>query len=316
MTTRTPAPSSTGTAPAPTTAGAPTGRRVRSNPGRRRPWPLTVLIYLCALLFAGWVLIPVWFLVVSALTPSSSAGGFSFVPKAITVDNFSALLSGRTEGTSFGSESGSSRLVAAIGNSLLVAVVVVIVNLVVAGVAAYAMSRYPFRGSRAFQTSIIVSRVVPAIAVVGPIFAAMRILRLLDTPWALVISYNVVTLPLAILILKNYFDQLPVEVEEAARIDGAGRIQTLLLVVAPLARPGLVAAGVLVFLEAWSEFFYALVLTDQLTVPPLLVGFQSVQAFSWNSLAAATVLALLPPVVLVLIFQRYVVGALASGYDK
>ena len=99
-------------------------------------------------------------------------------------------------------------------------------------------------------------------------------------------------------------------------IDGASRIKTLWLIIVPIAKPGLVAAGVLIFLEAWSEFFYSLVLTNQLTVPSLLAGFQTVQQFNWNSLAAATVLALIPPVVLVLIFQKHVVGALAAGFDK
>lgn len=308
------------TTEAATLATATRLRRVSAaSVGRRRPPAVTALIYLCALLFAGWILIPVWFLVVSSLTPASEATthAFSYLPRSVTLDNFGGLLSGSAESASYGSSGGSgSRLLPAIGNSLLVAVVVVIVNLFVAGIAAYAMSRFPFRGSKTFHTSIIATRVVPAIAIIGPIFMAFRVLQMLDTPWALIISYNVFTLPLAILVLKNYFDQLPIEIEEAATIDGASRWRTLWLVVVPLARPGLVATGVLVFLEAWSEFFYALVLTDQLTVPPLLVGFQSVQEFSWNSLAAATVLALIPPVVLVLIFQRHVVGALAAGYEK
>ena len=117
-----------------------------------------------------------------------------------------------------------------------------------------------------------------------------NVLGILNTPWALIISYNVFTLPLAIMILKNYFDQLPRELEEAAKIDGASRLLTLWLIIVPVAKPGLVAAAVLIFLEAWSEFFYSLVLTNQLTVTPLLAGFQSVQQFNWNSLAAATVM--------------------------
>lgn len=286
---------------------------------KRRHRARSIAIYVSALIFLAWILIPIWFLVVSSLTPTgSTAESFNYFPRSITGANFTELLTGRTEGASFGAADAStgSRLLPAIGNSLLVSLAVVVINLVLAGAAAYALSRYAFRGSRFFQTSIIASRVVPGIAIIGPLFMAFRGLQLLDTPWALVISYNIFTLPLAILVLKDYFDKLPFEIEEAASIDGAGRLQTLLLVVVPLARPALVAAGVLVFLEAWSEFFYALILTNQLTVPPLLVGYQSVQEFSWNSLAAATVLALIPPVVLVLIFQRQVVGALAAGYDK
>lgn len=163
---------------------------------------------------------------------------------------------------------------------------------------------------------MIASRVVPAIAIIGPFFVAFRVFDMLDTPWALLISYNIFTLPIAILVLKNYFDQLPREIEEAAKIDGASRMLTLWIIVVPIAKPGLVAAGVLIFLEAWGEFFYALVLTNQLTVPPLLAGFQSVQQFNWNTLAAATVMSMLPPIVLAFVFQRYVVNALTAGVGK
>jgi multiple sugar transport system permease protein/trehalose/maltose transport system permease protein len=163
---------------------------------------------------------------------------------------------------------------------------------------------------------MIGTRVVPAIAIVGPFFVFFREVNLLNTPWALVISYNVFTLPLAIIVLKNYFDQLPRSLEEASLVDGASRLQTLYLVVAPLARPGIAAAGVLIFLEAWSEFFYSLVLTNELTVPPLLASFQSAEQFNWNALAAATILAIIPPVVLAMCFQRNVVSALTAGHER
>lgn len=294
-------------------------RPARNGRGGRRRRPLvTVVIYLGAVVFALWVLLPVWYLLASSLITPAQLGvrPFPMIPSSITLDNYVSLLTGSTGGDAFGSTDVGARLVPAIGQSFLVSTVLVVLNLLLAGIAGYALSRYPFRGSRTFELTIIASRVVPAIAIVGPFFVAFRVLELLDTPWALIISYNVFTLPLAIMVLKNYFDQLPHEIEEAASIDGAGRLRALAVVVLPIAKPGIVAAGVLIFLEAWSEFFYSLVLTNQLTVPPLLVGFQSVQQFNWNSLAAATVLAMIPPVLLVLAFQRHVVSALAAGYDK
>lgn len=207
-------------------------------------------------------------------------------------------------------------LVPAIINTLVVATVLVVINLVLATVCAYGISRYPYRGSRILYTGVLVSRVVPAIAIVGPFFIAFRVLGVLSTPWALIISYNVFTLPLAMMTLKNYFDQLPVEIEEAAFVDGAGPWRTFLVITAPLARPGLVATGVLVFMEAWSEFFYSLVLTNQLTITPALAAFQSAQNFDWPGLAAATLVTMVPPVALALVFQRHIVGALAAGYDR
>ena len=289
-----------------------------SQGGRRRSIGATLVIYLSLVVFLLWILLPVWYLVTSSLITPTQLGikPFPLIPSSITLDNFLSVLGGRTGGVGIGSIDTGSRLLPAIGQSLFVASVLVATNLVIAGLAAYGLSRYPFHGARAFELAIIATRVVPAIAIIGPFFVAFRVMGVLNTPWALIISYNVFTLPLAIMILKNYFDQLPREIEEAAKIDGATRLQTLWIIIVPIARPGLVAAGVLIFLEAWSEFFYSLVLTNQLTVPSLLAGFQSVQQFNWNALAAATVMSILPPIVLVFIFQRQVVGALTAGYGK
>lgn len=286
--------------------------------GRRRSLGATIAIYLGLLVFVLWILLPIWYLVVSSLISAAQlvVRPFPIIPTGVTFDNYIAVLTGNTGGKGIGSTDLGSRLLPAIGQSFLVSTVLVVIDLVLAGCAAYAMSRFPFRGARAFELSVIATRVVPAIAIIGPFFVAFRITDLLNTPWALIVSYNVFTLPLSIMILKNYFDQLPRELEEAAKIDGASRLRTLWSIIVPVARPGLVAAGVLIFLEAWSEFFYALVLTNQLTVTPLLAGLQSVQQFNWNALAAATVMSLIPPVLLVMIFQRQVVGALTAGIGK
>ncbi|WP_417310698.1 carbohydrate ABC transporter permease [Devosia sp.] len=294
------------------------GTSDETGSGRKRsPWA-TAAIYLGLVIFAIWILLPVWYLVVSSLITPAQLGvkPFPMLPSSITFDNFVNVLFGSTGGKGIGSTDMGARLVPAIGQSLFVSSVLVVINLLLAGAAAYGLSRYPFRGGRLFELSVIATRVVPAIAIIGPFFVAFRIIGVLNSPWALIISYNVFTLPLAIMILKNYFDQLPREIEEAAKIDGATRLQTLWIIIVPIARPGLVAAGVLIFLEAWSEFFYSLVLTNQLTVPPLLAGFQSVQQFNWNALAAATVMSMIPPVLLVMLFQRHVVGALTAGVGK
>ena len=284
----------------------------------RRSLLMSIGFYLGILLFGLWILLPVWFLVLSSFTTLDqlSERPFSLIPDRITFENYYSVLTGSTGTEAFGSTDVGARLVPAIGHSLLVSSMLVCLNLLIAGWAAYGLSRYPFTGAKAFELSVIASRVVPAIAIIGPFFVAFRIFDMLDTSWALLVSYNIFTLPIAILVLKNYFDQLPREIEEAAKIDGASRMLTLWIIVVPIAKPGLVAAGVLIFLEAWGEFFYALVLTNQLTVPPLLAGFQSVQQFNWNTLAAATVMSMLPPIVLVFIFQRYVVNALTAGVGK
>ncbi|MBO9523506.1 MAG: carbohydrate ABC transporter permease [Nocardioidaceae bacterium] len=265
-----------------------------------------------------WILFPIWFTIQSSFSAPRDIGAVPapLWPAHPTLDNYRAVLGfGDDAGTSATSQ--VSRVVEGMGHSFLVSAVLVVSNLLIAGLCAYGLSRFPYPGSQSFFNFVVLSRVVPGLALIGPFFVAFRVLGVLDHPAAaLIISYHAFTLPLAIMMLKNYFDQVPVDVEEAAAIDGASRVRTLLVVVAPLAVPGLVATGVLVFMEAWSELFFSLTLTSQYTVPPILAGFQSLQNFNWTELAAATVLTLIPPVVVAMLFQRYVVNALASGMGK
>ncbi|MFG2041695.1 carbohydrate ABC transporter permease [Dactylosporangium sp. NPDC048998] len=276
------------------------------------------MIYSAAIAFTLWILFPLWFTVLSSLTSPGAIGKIPapLWPASPTLDNFKEVFGLAGDDTA-SATSKLSRVVVGMGHSLMVSTVLVAIDLVIAGAAAYAISRFPFRGSRTFFGFVVISRVVPGIAIIGPFFVAFRVTNVLDHPLlALVISYNVFTLPLAIMLLKNYFDQVPREIEEAAAVDGASNLRTLLVIIAPLAVPGAVATGVLVFMEAWSELFFALTLTSDYTTPPILAGFQSLQHFNWTVLAAATVVTLIPPVVITMVFQRYVVTALTQGSGK
>lgn len=273
-------------------------------------------------LFAVWVIFPLYFTITSSFMAPGEVGAipYHWIPEEPTVANYSAILRGDTtpfsddaSGGVVSSTDAVARLIPAMGRSVFVGLMIVISNLVVGGAAAYAFSRYPFRGANLAYVSLLASRVVPAIAIVTPFFIFFRQAGLLDTSLSLIISYNVFTLPLAIWLLKSYFDSVPRELEEAAMLDGASRLRSLFTVVLPLARPGLIAAGLLVFLEAWSEFFYALVLTNGLTAPPVVASLQNLQQFSWTTLAAATIFTLIPPVLIAVVFQRYIVSGLARG---
>ena len=272
-------------------------------------------MYAALVLFAVWVLFPFWFLVNSSfMTPGEAvAVPPHWIPEDPTLGNYSAILAGKV--APGGAEVGL-RVMRALGESSVVGLLTVAVNLALGGTAAYSMSRYRFRGSRLSYLAVLFARLVPAIAIVAGFFVALRNLGLIDTRYALVIAYTSFTLPLTILLLKNYFDGLPRELDEAALVDGATRLQALWHVIRPIARPGFIAAACLVFLESWGEFFYALTLTNQLTIPPVLAGFRGFFQFNWTTLAAATVLAVVPPVLLALVFQRYVVRGLAQGVTK
>ena len=132
------------------------------------------------------------------------------------------------------------------------------------------------------------TRVLPALSLIVPLFVILRKLKLVNTLWALILTYTIFILPLTIWILREYFDTLARDIEEMALIDGATRWQAFRMVVAPLAVPGMIAVGVMSFMEAWSEFFFALTLTNSLTYPPLLMSFRNLHQVNWNALAAAT----------------------------
>ena len=278
----------------------------------------TVFIYFCFMLFGIWVLTPIWFTVHSSFSNPSemSIRPPNWIPAKPTLGNYISVFTSATDKSGQYTSQQAGRMWRALSNSMIVGLLVAFSNILIGGFAGYAYSRYRFRGSQAGYLFLLATRVVPGIAIIVPFFAGFRALGLIDTPWALIISYNLFTLPFSIWLLKSYFDRLPREIEEAAYVDGASRLRTIFVIVAPLARPGLVATLLLIFLESWSEFFYAMVLTNSLTVPPLLASYQSLQTFTWNVLAAATVVSLIPPIILAVIFQRYIVSGLTQGAVK
>lgn len=291
----------------------------------RRSRIQSVVIYGSFALFLVWILFPLYFTVLSSFMTPAEIGSvpFHWWPENPTFINYIAIFTGNStpfgEGVSQGIVSSTDaveRIIPALGRSLVIGLLVAVVNVVIGGLAGYAFSRYPFRGARLGYFLLIASRVVPGLAIVLPFFIVFRQIGLLNTMTGLTIAYIAFTVPISVWVLKTYFDTVPLEIEEAAMIDGAGRLRSLAVIVAPLAKPGLIAAGLLAFLEAWSEFFYALVLTDSLTAPPVVAGLQSLQQFSWTTLAAATIVTVLPPVAVAIGFQKYIVSGLAAGSVK
>ena len=292
--------------------------KISMNRFRHSNLKRTVFIYFCFVLFVIWVLAPLWFTVHSSFSNPSemSVRPPNWIPAKPTLGNYISVFTSATDKSGQYTSQQAGRMWRALSNSLIVGLLVAFSNILIGGFAGYAYSRYRFRGSQAGYLFLLATRVVPGIAIIVPFFAGFRAVGLIDTPWALIISYNLFTLPFSIWLLKSYFDRMPREIEEAAYVDGASRLRTIFVIVAPLARPGLVATLLLIFLESWSEFFYAMVLTNSLTVPPLLASYQSLQTFTWNVLAAATVVSLIPPILLAVIFQRYIVSGLTQGAVK
>jgi len=205
-------------------------------------------------------------------------------------------------------------------NSLKVASAVTLICLVVGGLAAYALVRINnFRYSRGIMVGILGTRMIPEVSLVIPLFILASRFRLIDTPAVLILTYLTFSLPFAIWLMAAFFQTIPIDLEDAARIDGCSRLETLFRVVMPISAPGLVSTGLFIFLLAWDEFFYALIFTSTMaskTAPVAIAEFVGRYVTDINAMMAAGVLVAIPPVLLALLFQRYIVSGMTAGAVK
>jgi multiple sugar transport system permease protein len=204
-------------------------------------------------------------------------------------------------------------------NSYIVAISVTILTLLIAILAAYAFSRYEFRGKGLMTTVIIGVQAVPPITLLIPYFSLIVALGLFNSYAGLILTYMVFTVPYAVIMMTSYFNTLPRELDEAVKVDGAGPLTALFRILVPVAMPGIVSVGVYTFMIAWNEYLFALTLTqtaDKRTLPigiQLLLG-QNTQ--NWAELMSMSLLGMIPVLVLFLIFQRWFIGGLTSGAVK
>ena len=204
-------------------------------------------------------------------------------------------------------------------NSFFVASCVTIISLLAGSLAAYALVRLRFRFQRVLLIGILATRMIPEVSLVVPLYLLASQLHLLNTPWVLIITYLSFALPFVIWLMSSFFETIPVELEEAARIDGSSRLGILFRIILPISTSGLVATGLFVFLMAWDEFFFALIFTSTVaakTVPVAIAEFTGRYVVDISAMMSGGVLAALPPVILALIFQRYIVRGLTAGSVK
>lgn len=292
-----------------------------------------VFLLAASLLFLTYTLAPVAWLVTSSFQNEREIVSKPphWIPHQPTLENFAAIFAAKDKTVTYETRraadpssggyipSTASNLLPAIANSFIVATAVVIFNLLVAAPAAYALAKIRFRGRQASIYAILATRVIPDIALVVPFFLFIRNLGLLDSLWSLIITYLAVTVPFSVFILVNYFESLPDELDKAARVDGCSRLQTMTHIYLPLALPSLVAVGLFAFLASWNEFLLALMFTQtpkSQTLPIIVASFTSDFTISFSFINAAGVLAIIPPVVIALVFQRYIVSGLTAGAVK
>lgn len=204
-------------------------------------------------------------------------------------------------------------------NSFIISLTTTLIVAVAGALAAYSLARVvTAQRSRVLVLFLLVS-MFPGIIIISPLFRAFQALDLLNTYWAVVIPNAALTLPLTLWILTSFFLQLPVELEEAARVDGASRLGALWRIVVPLAAPGVFTAMILAFIATWNDFLFALIFNTRDEVRTATVGlalFPGQYTYPWGEITAATVSVTLPLVALVLLLQRWIISGLTAGGVK
>ncbi|HEY5634179.1 MAG TPA: carbohydrate ABC transporter permease [Burkholderiaceae bacterium] len=288
---------------------------------------------IASVVFLAYILAPVAWMVSSSFQDDAEITSKPphWIPHEPTLENFAAIFQESEKKVTYETRrqgdtatggyipSTAKNLLPAMWNSTIVAVSVVVLNLLVSIPGAYALAKIRFIGRSSSIYLMLTTRVIPDIALVVPFFLFIRKLGLLDTLSSLVITYLAVTVPFSIFILMSYFESLPDELDKAARVDGCSRMQTLVHVFLPLALPSLVAVVLFTFLTSWNEFLLALMFTQtpaSQTMPIVVASFTSDFTISFSFINAAGVLAIVPPVVLAVMFQRYIVSGLTAGAVK
>lgn len=264
-------------------------------------------VYAALLATCALIVVPIYWIVSTSLKPNDEilVTPTALLPEHPTIDHFKVALTGDFRSYLLNS------VIAAGGSTLL--------GLLLAVPAAFGFAKYAYRGSGAFLAFAVVTRVFPPIALALPFFLQFRAIGLVDTPWALIVAYLPIVLPLMIWILTGFFRDFPSELIEAAEIDGLGVPGTLTRIVIPLSLPGLGVATLFGFLVAWNEFVIALTLTRTSAGQTMPVGISTlITQFQvlWGEMMAVATIYLLPVLVVTVITQRGLVSGLMSGAAK
>lgn len=205
-----------------------------------------------------------------------------------------------------------------LSNSFLIALATTLVSLFVSTLAAYAFSRFRFRGRNTLMTVFLLNNMFPTVLLLIPLFTIMKHIRLLYTPWALVLSYTTFTIPFSVWLLNGYLSDLPLSIEEAAMVDGANRAKAFIQIILPILFPCLLATGVYIFMQSWNEYTFAVLFTNDKsrTVPvalKMLVGSLGVQ---WELITAGGIITVIPVCVMFFFAQKRLISGMTAGAVK
>lgn len=273
---------------------------------RRRQTIDLALIYLAVILAVVLSLFPIFYLLITSFKPPQLT--FAIPPVWLfepTLQNYRDVFAGGTFTKYF-------------LNSLTVATVTTFIALVLGSFAGYGFARFQFRGAAWMRLGSLVPQMLPPITIIVPLYVLFNSMKLIDTIWALIVSYLTFSIPLSIWMMTGFFADVPQELEESAMIDGCTRMGAFFRISLPIVAPGLAATAILCFIYCWNEFLYAVILTgrDARTLPVTITSFMTNKAILWGRIAASGSLVLVPVLVFAVLAQRYLVRGLSRGAIK
>jgi multiple sugar transport system permease protein len=267
-----------------------------------------VLVWLAGLAITVFAIFPILWALLTSLKEEAAiiTTQMQYIPEAITFENYVAIWT-------------RSNFPILLANSAVTTAMTVVICAVFGTLASYAIARFQFRGRRELMLFYLVIRMFPAVMIIIPLFILMRNVGLLDSRLGLALAYTTFLLPVFIWMMKGFFDAVPLELEDAARIDGCSRIGAMLRVILPLVVGGLVATAVFVAIGAWNEFLFALMMTTSTGSRTWPVGLQLMVGefqLPWGTLAAGGIVSIIPVVILFALVQRALVRGLTAGAVK
>ncbi|MDD3693559.1 MAG: carbohydrate ABC transporter permease [Oscillospiraceae bacterium] len=275
--------------------------------GKEKAYKRILFLFLPLILILLFLIFPFYWTFVTSIKPETELYGKSvtYWPRDVTFQAYRSLFI-------------DYNFIKPMKNSFIVAMSTTALTLFVATLAAYAFSRYRFRGRRAFMILFLTNNMFPTVLLLIPLYAIMRRLGILYTPLALILSYTTFTIPFSVWLLNGYLSDMPMSLEEAAMVDGANRAQAFIRIILPVLVPCLVATGVYIFMTSWNEYTFAVMFTNERsrTIPVSLKNLIGQLGVQWDLLTAGGIITIIPVCVMFFFAQRRLVEGLTAGAVK
>ncbi len=251
---------------------------------------------------------PLYWMVVTSLKPSKDifTVPLSYWPETISFENYINIF-------------GISNFQVYITNSLIVSLVSALFTMLIALLGGYVLARFDFKGKNQIFLAFLVTQMIPIFISLAPLYLLMSNLELLNRLPSIMIMYTVMTIPFCTIMMRSFFQRIPVSIEETAMIDGCSRLGALFRIVVPVMLPGILSTFIFAFVQAWNELFLAVMFIDQeqmKTIPVAMNSFITKYDIDWGAMSAATVISVIPTLILFAVAQKYIVEGMTDGAVK